>query len=364
MAGQPIDDAKDAVRLTSLAHGGGCGCKLSPAVLKELLEGQMADSSFADLLVGNGQSDDAAVWALDGAENENSRCIVATTDFFMPIVDDPVDFGRIAATNAISDIYAMGARPLFALAILGMPLGKIETGVVRKILAGGAQACREAGMPVAGGHSIDSAEPIYGLAVIGEVERKNLKSNSGAQAGDALILTKPLGVGIYSAALKRGALSDADYANMLATTTQLNAIGQVLAANYNIHAITDVTGFALLGHGLEMARGSGVDLVIDPASLPLLPRAEEWAKSGKVTGASPRNWASVSDGISLPEDFPQWQRDLLTDPQTSGGLLIAVSRDVAGAVLGQIKQAGFEQAWIIGSAQNAATKGSPRVIIS
>lgn len=360
MTGQPIDDAKDPVRLTSLAHGGGCGCKLSPAVLKELLHGQMADSGFADLLVGNGQSDDAAVWAIDGADAENGRCIVATTDFFMPIVDDPTDFGRIAATNAISDIYAMGGRPLFALAILGMPLGKIENSTVRQILAGGAQACREAGMPVAGGHSIDSAEPIYGLAVIGEVDRANLKTNSGAQAGDVLILTKPLGVGIYSAALKRGDLTPADYADMLATTTQLNSIGQVLATNQAVHAITDVTGFALLGHALEMARGSGVDLVIDPASLPLLPRAEEWARAGKVTGASPRNWVSVSDGVTLPDDLPDWRRDLLTDPQTSGGLLLSVSQDVAQAILAQVQAADYGQARIIGRAAH----GAGRVIIS
>lgn len=364
MAGQSKQDTKGTTRLTSLAHGGGCGCKLSPAVLKELLDGQMADTGFADLLIGNGQSDDAAVWAIDGADNEGGRCIVATTDFFMPIVDDPTDFGRIAATNAISDIYAMGGRPLFALAILGMPLGKIENATVRDILAGGAQACREAGIPVAGGHSIDSAEPIYGLAVIGEVERENLKSNSAAQAGDVLILTKPLGVGIYSAALKRGDLNAGDYADLIATTTKLNSIGQALAQSKElgekVHAITDVTGFALLGHGLEMARGSGVDLVIDAAAIPLLPRAQEWARLGKVTGASPRNWASVSDGVILPPGTEDWQRDLLTDPQTSGGLLISVSPDAAQAVLAQANASGLNQATIIGYAQS----GAGQIVIS
>lgn len=339
-------------RLTSLAHGGGCGCKLSPAVLRELLEGQLAGSEFTDLLVGNSQSDDAAVWRLEG-----DRCIVATTDFFMPIVDDGHDFGRIAATNAISDIYAMGARPLFALAILGMPLGKIKNETVRQILAGGAAACRDAGIPVAGGHSIDSAEPIYGLAVIGECLAGNLRTNGGARAGDALILTKPIGVGVYSAALKREALDPADYAVMIATTTQLNNVGTKLGAEQAVHAVTDVTGFGLLGHALEMARASGVRLDIDAAAVPLLPRAQEWAEAGQITGASARNWESIADGAALPDNLPAWQRDLFTDPQTSGGLLVAVEAGEADRLLGFIQQQGFEQAAIIGS----ALQGSPDI---
>ena len=330
-------------RLTSLAHGGGCGCKLSPAVLRELLDGQLAASGFDELLVGNVQSDDAAVWLLD-----DKRCLVATTDFFMPIVDDPEDFGRIAATNAISDIYAMGARPLFALAIVGVPLAKVEVSAVRRMLAGGGAACRDAGIPVAGGHSIDSAEPIYGLAVIGECDRANLRTNSGAKPGDALILTKPLGIGIYSAALKRGELEPTDYSEMIGLTTQLNSIGEKLGAEEAVHAITDVTGFGLLGHALEMARGSVVELRIYAEAVPLLRRAEQLVCAGTITGASGRNWASVEDGCSLPLEIPPWRRDLLTDPQTSGGLLVAVARSQSERVLSMIRSAGFKHAAMIG----------------
>jgi len=359
MTSQPVLEPQEQFRLTALAHGGGCGCKLSPAVLRELLDGQMAASGFGDLLVGNAGSDDAAVWALD-----DERCIVATTDFFMPVVDDPFDFGRIAATNAISDIYAMGARPLFALAILGMPLGKVDTATVRQILAGGAAIGRDAGIPIAGGHSIDSAEPIYGLAVIGEVTRAHLKTNSGARAGDALILTKPLGIGIYSATLKRGELAPQDYADMIAATTRLNMIGTQLGTTSEVHAITDVTGFGLLGHALEMARASGAMLAIKSADVPLLPRAGEWAKGGQVTGASARNWASVADGIELSSRLQPWQRDLLTDPQTSGGLLVAVDGKAAPDVLATIRAQGFAEAAIIGHAESLAAAAAARVIIT
>jgi len=329
--------------LTALAHGGGCGCKLSPSVLRELLEGQFAASGFPGLLVGNGKADDAAVWQLDGG-----RCIVATTDFFMPIVDDPGDFGRIAATNAISDIYAMGARPLFALAILGIPLGRIGTGTVRAILAGGAETCAKAGIPVAGGHSIDSAEPIYGLAVIGECAPDMLKTNAGARPGDVLILTKPLGVGVYSAALKKGELDAEGYAELVASTTRLNSVGAALGPDPAVHALTDVTGFGLLGHGLEMARASGVALELEMDRLPFLARAAALARSGRVTGASGRNWASVSEAVVLPVGLPQWRRDLLTDPQTSGGLLAAVAAAEADRVLASIRAEGFESAAIVG----------------
>jgi len=351
-----LENVPPSPRLTSLAHGGGCGCKLSPSVLRELLDGQMAASGFADLLVGNRESDDAAVWAID-----EERCIVATTDFFMPVVDHPADFGRIAATNAISDIYAMGARPLFALAILGMPLGKVDTATVRAILAGGAEAGRAAGIPIAGGHSIDSAEPIYGLAVIGEVARARLKTNAGARGGDALLLTKPLGVGIYSAALKRGALGPADYAELIATTTRLNAVGTALGGMAQVHALTDVTGFGLLGHALEMARASGAVIEVDAAAVPLLARAAEWARAGRVTGASARNWASVADEVAVPADLAQWQRDLLTDPQTSGGLLVAVAPDAAADTLHAIRTAGFAEAVLIGKVRH---DGQARVIVT
>jgi selenide,water dikinase len=356
MSSEPLILEAGQPRLTALAHGGGCGCKLAPAVLRELLDGQMAAGGFGDLLVGNRESDDAAVWALD-----ETRCLVATTDFFMPVVDDPADFGRIAATNAISDIYAMGARPLFALAILGMPLGKVDTATVRAILAGGADMARAAGIPIAGGHSIDSAEPIYGLAVIGEVARANLKTNAGARAGDSLILTKPLGVGIYSAAFRRGELTPADYADLIATTTRLNAVGTALGDLAEVHALTDVTGFGLLGHALEMARASKVRLEIDAGALPLLPRAAEWARSGRVTGASARNWASVAADVDLPPGLEQWPRDLLADPQTSGGLLVAVAPDASQGTLQAIRAAGFAEAAVIG---RVGGTGAGRVAIT
>ena len=333
-----------AFRLTSLAHGGGCGCKLSPAVLQSLLAETPKAAPFAALLVGTETSDDAAVWQVD----ENT-CVIATTDFFMPVVDDAYDFGRIAATNAISDVYAMGGRPIFALAILGMPLDKLPVEIVRDILAGGAAVCASAGIPVAGGHSIDSPEPIYGLAVIGLCRPSELRRNSTARVGDALILTKALGVGVYSAALKKGALDPDAYAEMVASTTLLNRVGADLARNPAVHAVTDVTGFGLIGHGLEMARGSGTTLEIAVDRVPLLARAEEWARGGFVTGASKRNWASYGAGVDLPAGLEPWRVDLLTDPQTSGGLLVACATAEAEAVLASIAAAGYPAARIVGS---------------
>jgi selenide,water dikinase len=262
--------------------------------------------------------DDAAVWRLD-----EETCIVATTDFFMPMVDDAFDFGRIAATNALSDIYAMGGKPIFALAVLGMPINSMPTSMIRDILRGGAAMAAEAGIPVAGGHSIDSPEPIYGLAVIGLVSTKALRRNSEARPGDALILTKPLGVGVYSAAIKKGALSDEGYREMLGFMTRLNVVGAELAREEAIHAMTDVTGFGLLGHALEMARGAGVTVRLRLDDVPLLVQAESLARAGFVTGASHRNWASYAEAVSMPTGFEDWRRLLLTDPQTSGGLLVA-----------------------------------------
>src|SRR5580698_2589342 len=237
------------VRLTSLAHGGGCGCKLAPSVLQQLLADQPASAAYAQLLVGTETGDDAAVWQID-----DRHCVIATTDFFMPMVDDPRDFGRIAAANAVSDVYAMGGKPIMALAILGMPLDKLPVETVRAILQGGASICAEAGIPVAGGHSIDAPEPIYGLAVIGLCSPETIRRNSGAKTDDALILTKGIGIGIYSAAFKQQALPDDAYAEMMASTTLLNRIGARLAQDSDVHGMTDVTGFGLLGHGLEMAR--------------------------------------------------------------------------------------------------------------
>ena len=332
------------LRLTELAHGGGCGCKLAPSVLQQLLAGQPHTAAYAQLLVGTETGDDAAVWQID-----ETQCVIATTDFFMPMVDDPRDFGRIAAANALSDIYAMGGKPILALAILGMPLGKLPVETVCAILEGGASICAEAGIPVAGGHSIDSLEPIYGLAVIGLCRPKEIRRNSGAKPGDALILTKGIGVGIYSAAFKKGELSEAGYAELIASTTQLNRIGAELAQDPDIHAMTDVTGFGLLGHGLEMARGSGVGIEIDHARIPFLAEAQALAQSGFVTGASARNWASYGAEIELDPDLADWPKALLTDPQTSGGLLIACAAGRAAALAAKIVAAGYARTRIIGS---------------
>ncbi|WFU73418.1 selenide, water dikinase SelD [Bradyrhizobium sp. CB2312] len=343
------------MRLTDLAHGGGCGCKLAPSVLQQLLANQPAALPYAQLLVGTETSDDAAVWQID-----DKICVIATTDFFMPVVDDPYDFGRISATNALSDVYAMGGKPIMALAILGMPLGKLPLNAVSQILEGGASACAQAGIPVAGGHSIDSAEPIYGLAVIGLCSPENVRRNSGARAGDALILTKGIGVGIYSAAFKKLALSDEAYSEMIASTTLLNRIGHVLAQDDDVHGVTDVTGFGLLGHGLELARGGGVALTIAQASIPFLERAEALAEAGYITGASGRNWESYGHQVSLPPCLPAWQRALLTDPQTSGGLLVSCRSDRAETIRAMIEAEGYPRAMIIGSV--AAGEPGVRVV--
>jgi selenide, water dikinase len=340
------------VRLTSLAHGGGCGCKLAPAVLQRLLADQPLAAPYRQLLVGTDVPDDAAVWQLD-----DGTCVIATTDFFTPVVDDPYDFGRIAATNAISDVYAMGGKPIMALAILGIPVDKIAPEMVRDILKGGAAVCASAGIPVAGGHSIDSPEPIYGLAVIGLCKSEEVRRKADAKPGDAIILTKPLGVGIYSAAIKKGVLQPSGYAEMIATTTLLNRIGAELAKDSAVHALTDVTGFALLGHGLEMARCSGLTLVIRAGDLPLLSDATSLARQGCVTGASTRNWASYGHDVTLPDDLPDWQRHLLTDPQTSGGLLVSCAPEQAERILHTIVAAGYPAARIIGHTE----AGPPRI---
>ena len=333
----------DPIRLTSLAHGGGCGCKLAPSVLKSIMAGLPAPDAFKDLLVGTETSDDAAVWRLN-----DHQALVATTDFFTPVVDDPFDFGRIAATNALSDIYAMGATPIFSLAIVGMPIGKMPVETIRSILAGGAAVCAAAGIPIAGGHSIDSAEPIYGLVALGLVHPARLLKNSGAQVGDRLILTKPLGVGVYSAALKQDRLTQEGYDALIASTTKLNAIGKDLPSIAGVHGVTDVTGFGLLGHALEMARGSDLRLTLDPVLIPLHPGVEALARDGVRTGAAVRNWESYGEAISLSADVEGWRRDLLCDPQTSGGLLIAVDTSAVDGVLDLAKRSGFERSTVVG----------------
>ncbi len=350
-----VPEAAPPFRLTLLAHGGGCGCKLAPSVLQQLLADQPALSPYRQLLVGTETGDDAAVWQVD----ENT-CVIATTDFFMPVVDDPEDFGRIAATNAISDVYAMGGRPIFALAILGMPLGKINPEIVRAILRGGSAACAGAGIPVAGGHSIDAPEPIYGLAVIGLCRPEEVRRNSGAKPGDVLILTKALGVGIYSAAFRKEALAEPEYREMLASTTLLNRVGADLAKDSAVHAVTDVTGFGLLGHALEMARGSGATVVLGMRNVPLFAGAKRLAEGGFVTGASHRNWASFSEAVDLPPGLSEMDRLLLTDPQTSGGLLVACAEEAAEAALARIRAAGYPAASIVGRVK----AGPPRVRVT
>ncbi len=342
------------IRLTSLSHGGGCGCKLAPSVLQQLLSGHSTANPYKQLLVGIETGDDAAVWQLD-----DGTCIISTTDFFMPMVDDPTDFGRIAATNAISDVYAMGGTPIMALAILGMPVDKMPAEMVRKILEGGAEVCAAAGIPVAGGHSIDCPEPVYGLAVTGICRKENVRRNADARPGDAIILTKPLGVGIYSAAIKKGALAADAYAEMIATTTLLNRVGAELAKNSAVHAMTDVTGFGLLGHALEMARGSNATIELRLAEVPLLAKAAELARQGFVTGASGRNWSSYGGSVTLAPDCQDWQRDILTDPQTSGGLLVACAPDQAGTIVQNIVAAGYPSARIVGY----VTQGAPAVTL-
>jgi len=350
----PQTASPQAVRLTSLAHGGGCGCKLAPAVLQSILKGMPATAAFSDLMVGTATSDDAAVWRLN-----DSQALVATTDFFMPVVDDPFDFGRIAATNALSDVYAMGGKPILALAIVGMPVDRLPPETIRAILEGGALVCAEAGVPIAGGHSIDSVEPIYGLVALGLVHPDRVLANRTAQAGDVLILTKALGVGVLSAAFKQEKLDAAGYAALIASTTQLNAVGAELADIAGVHAVTDVTGFGLLGHLLEVCRGSGLaaEVTADP---PLLAGAEALAKAGVRTGASTRNWASYGADVEVPSGLPDWKRDLLTDPQTSGGLLIAVAPEAADAVLALARSRGFSSAAVVGRMNAGAARVSVR----
>ena len=331
------------LRLTELGHGGGCGCKVSPALLHEILQGVDHALVPKALLVGIETADDAAVYQVN-----DSQAIVATTDFFMPIVDDPFDFGAIAATNALSDVYAMGATPLFALAIVGMPIATLPTDTIRRILDGGRSACARAGIPVAGGHTIDTVEPIYGLVGIGIVDPRHLKRNAGAKPGDVIVLGKPLGVGIYGAAEKRSELPPACYRAMLASTTRLNTPGIALAQVAGVHALTDVTGFGLVGHLLEMCRGGSVAASVAFDRLPLLPQVRALASAGFVTGASKRNWDSYGGDVRLSASLGDVERAIATDPQTSGGLLVACAPGAVDAVLDVFHREGFDDAAAIG----------------
>jgi selenide, water dikinase len=353
----PYNPPAGEPRLTSLSHGGGCGCKIAPGVLSEILKGTAGMPIPPELMVGIETADDAAVYRLN-----DEQALIATTDFFMPIVDDPFDFGRIAATNAISDVYAMGGRPILALALVGMPINVLSTATIGRVLEGGASVCRAAGIPIAGGHTIDSVEAIYGLVALGLVHPDRVKRNADARPGDLLVLGKPLGVGVMSAALKKGALDAAGYDQMIANTTRLNTPGPALAALPGVHALTDVTGFGLAGHVLELARGAGCSVHIDWASVPLLGGVHAMATQGHITGASGRNWAGYGHEVSLAERLGDADRALLTDPQTSGGLLVSCAPRALDAVLAIFREQGFDQAAVIG--QVAAAGAGARLVVA
>jgi len=343
-----VNDIAAPLRLTSLAHGGGCGCKIAPGVLSEILHAIPRGVVPEALLRGSEDNEDAAVYKLN-----DSQALVATTDFFTPIVDDPYDFGRIAATNAISDVYAMGGKPIFALALLGMPINTVPLEVVRRITAGGESVCAEAGIPIAGGHSIDTVEPIYGLVALGLVHPDKVKKNNGARAGDRIVLGKPLGVGVLSAALKQGKLSEAGYRLMVEYTTKLNRPGVEFADMEGVHALTDVTGFGLAGHLLELCRGAKVGARLRWSDVPVMPEAVEHVKAGVFTGASTRNWSGYGKEVQL-KDLKDWEKHLLTDPQTSGGLLVACSAESEAKVLEVFRRHGFDAARTIGAFEPGA----------
>jgi selenide,water dikinase len=331
------------LRLTSFSHGGGCGCKIAPGVLSDILKHSAGGLIPPELMVGIETSDDAAVYRLN-----DEQALIATTDFFMPIVDDPFDFGRIAATNAISDVYAMGGKPIMALAIVAMPINALPVEVIGEIVRGGNAVCNAAGIPIAGGHTIDSVEPIYGLVVLGLVHPDKVRRNSGARAGDVLVLGKPLGVGVMSAALKKGKLDAQGYKRLVDVTTRLNTPGIKLSAMEGVHALTDVTGFGLAGHALEMARGAGLRAVISYGKVPLLDGVAQMAGDGLVTGASARNWVGYGLDVQLADNLPAVAQALVTDPQTSGGLLVSCAPEAVDGVLAIFRDEGFMEAAVIG----------------
>ncbi len=334
----------EQIRLTQFSHGGGCGCKIAPGLLSEILSRAPQGLVPPELMVGMETTDGAAVYRLN-----DEQALVATTDFFTPIVDDPRDFGRIAATNALSDIYAMGGRPILALALVGMPIAQLPPGVIGAVLAGGAEVCREAGIPIAGGHSIDLLEPIYGLVAIGLVHPQRVRRNADGRVGDALVLGKPLGVGILSAALKKELLDARGYARMIELTTQLNRVGATLAELPGVHAMTDVTGFGLAGHLLEVCRGSNTSARVALRDVPLIEEAAAFARDGICTGAWARNWAAYGHEVSFPAAASAGMQALISDPQTSGGLLVSCAPESTPAVLAAFRAAGFEDAARIGS---------------
>ena len=337
------DSIATPIKLTSFSHGGGCGCKIAPGILSAILKNSTGFPVPKELMVGIETADDAAVYKLN-----DEQALIATTDFFMPIVDDPFDFGRIAATNAISDVYAMGGTPIMALALVGMPINKLPVDVIGQIIKGGETICAEAGIPIAGGHTIDSVEPIYGLVVLGLVHPSKVKRNADARAGDVLVLGKPIGVGILSAALKKEQLDAAGYAAMIANATKLNKPGKALSELDGVHALTDVTGFGLLGHTLELARGAKLTARLEMARIPLLHDVQRLAEAGCITGASGRNWDGYGHDVVLDDAITPVQQMLLTDPQTSGGLLVSCAPDAVDAVLALFREGGFAEAAVIG----------------
>ena len=346
--------SNDAIKLTSFSHGGGCGCKIAPGVLSEILKNSTGFPVPKELMVGIETADDAAVYKLN-----DEQALIATTDFFMPIVDDPFDFGRIAATNAISDVYAMGGTPIMALALVGMPINKLPLETIGQIIKGGESICAEAGIPIAGGHTIDSVEPIYGLVVLGLVHPSKVKRNADAKAGDVLVLGKPLGVGVLSAALKKDKLDADGYKAMIDNTTKLNKPGKALSEMAGVHALTDVTGFGLLGHLLELARGAKLEAQLEMAKIPLLPGVEQLAHDGYFTGASGRNWEAYGNDVTLGAGVSTAQHMLLTDPQTSGGLLVSCDAGSVDEVLALFHREGFGEAAVIGR----MAAGAARVVV-
>jgi selenide, water dikinase len=338
------------LRLTSFSHGGGCGCKIAPGVLSQILRGAGAGFIPPELMVGIETADDAAVYRLN-----DEQALIATTDFFMPIVDDPFEFGRIAATNAISDVYAMGGKPIMALALVAMPVNQLPVEVIGRVVEGGQSVCRAAGIPIAGGHTIDSVEPIYGLVVMGLVHPSRVRRNCDARAGDVLVLGKPLGVGVLSAALKKERLDAGGYERLIATTTRLNTPGPALAALPGVHALTDVTGFGIAGHTLELARGARLRAVLEWPNLPLLPGVMELAGAGCITGASGRNWDGYGAEVHLASGLPALAKALLTDPQTSGGLLASCAPEAVDDVLRIFRAQGFDEAAVVGRMESGPT---------
>lgn len=322
-----MTDVKN-IKLTQYSHGAGCGCKIAPQVLDTILKSNFSAPDQQNLLVGNSSKDDAAAYDMG-----NGTALISTTDFFMPIVDDAFSFGKIAGANAISDVYAMGGKPLLAIAILGWPVDKLAPEVAQQVIEGGRKICAEAGIALAGGHSIDCPEPIFGLAVSGIVPIKNLKRNSTAQAGDVLFLTKPLGIGILSTAQKRGLLKEEHAQLMLQQLMQLNKVGETLGSIEGVHAMTDVTGFGLLGHLIEMCEGSGLSASLHYQNIPVLAAAREYLEERAVPGGTKRNWSSYGHKAAFADELNKEEAlDILPDPQTNGGLLIAVSREDAATV--------------------------------